>query len=429
MSSSARDKLNTVKITTCSKPGYLSDGGGLYLQVTRRAALKPGEKPRKPQEDVTKSWCFRYRDRVSGALRELGLGPWVDVSLKEARDKAADLRAMLRDGKDPKTARQAQRAEAVAERANQITFAEATAKYWDTHKSGWKSVTHAENWLNKMKTHAHPSIGAMQVGTIKLANILQVLEPIWTTKAETASRVRGQMEAILDWCKGRGYLKGENPATWKGNLDAQLPPSSRVKNQQHHAALAYGEINEFVAKLREHKGVAALALEFLILTASRTGEVIGATWDEFEIDKGLWNIPKERMKAGKEHTVVLAPRAVEIIKEMEKAKLGAFVFPGGKPGMAQSNAALAAVLKRMERLDVTVHGFRSTFRDWAGETVRNVDHRTIENALAHQLKDKAEAAYSRGSMIEKRRVLMNAWADFCDTPKAPAGVVPLRTAL
>lgn len=413
---SGRDKLSATKVASHNEPGYLLDGGGLYLQVALRAPAKPGEKRRKPSDHVTKSWCFRYRDRATGKLRELGLGSLTDVTLAHARSKAAELRLMLQDGKDPKTERANRAAELRAEVSKVMTFDEATAKCIADKRAGWKNAKHAQQWENTLATYASPIIGNLPVASIDLALVRKVIDPIWDTKHETASRVRQRIEAVLAWATVHKKRSGDNPARWENHLEIVMADPSKVRAVVHHPALPYLEIGEFTAQLREQAGVSPLALEFLILTAARTGEVIGARWEEFDLEKRIWTVPAVRMKAKKVHTVPLSPRALEIVKEMAKTKVGGFVFPGWQSTGPLSNMALSSVLKRMKRAGIVVHGFRSTFRDWAGE-MTNFPHEMIEYAMAHKLKDKAEAAYARGTMAEKRRKLMDAWAQFCDTPK------------
>ncbi len=408
-----RNNLSAAKVAKHSKPGYLLDGGGLYLQVApRRAQKNPGEKARSLAAEVTKSWTFRYRDRTTGKVRELGLGGYPDVSLEAARGKAAELRAILLEGKDPKTERDAQRTAMKAEAAKGMTFDQAAARCIADKRAGWKNTKHADQWTNTLATYVSSTIGSLSVAEIDLPLVRKVLDPIWTTKNETASRVRQRIESVLSWATVSGYRSGDNPARWRGHLDHLLPKPSKVQKQEHHAALPYTEIREFMTALHERKGIASLALEFAILTATRTGEVIGACFEEFDLKKRIWTIPPERMKAAKEHTVPLSQRALEIAIELDRTRTGDYVFPGDKKNASISNMAMAAVLKRMGRLDITVHGFRSTFRDWAGDQT-HFPREVIEHALAHQLKDKAEAAYSRSTLHEKRRKLMEAWAKYC----------------
>ena len=413
-------------------PGNFADGGGLYLQVATSAA-----------GNITKSWTFRYRDRATGKLKEVGMGPLADRTLGEARDKAAEFRKLLLNGMDPKAEKVAKLTAAKVEAAKVMTFDQAAAKLIADKAAGWKNAKHGEQWTNTLATYASPVLGSLPVASIDLPLVRKVLDPIWTTKNETASRVRQRIEAVLGWATVSGYRTGDNPARWKNHLDHLLAKPSKVQKEEHHPALPYLEAGAFVAELRGQKGVAARALEFLILTAARTGEVIEAKWEEFSEDRKTWTIPAERMKAEKEHIVPLSHRAAEIIKEMSKAQLGAYVFPSAKPDEPLSTAAMAAVMKRMDARKIEAegtgwrdadgraavpHGFRSTFRDWAGE-MTNFPREIIEAALAHQLKDKAEAAYARGTMPERRRKLMDAWAQYCATAKAaPAEIIPIRSA-
>lgn len=405
-----RNKLSAAKVARWSARGYLCDGGNLYLQVKPRTSASP--EGRHATALVTKSWCFRYRDRTTGKRRELGLGPFPDITLEAARLKAGDLRLLLLEGRDPFTERATKRAAAKAEAAKAMTFDEAAARCIADKRAGWRNAKHADQWTNTLATYVSPLIGSLPVADIDLALVRKVLDPIWATKNETASRVRQRMESVLAWATVSGYRKGENPARWRGHLDHLLPKPSKVQKSEHHAALPYAKVSKFVAELRAQSGTSALALEFTILTAARTNEVIAARWEEVDLEKKLWTVPAERMKAGKEHVVPLSRRAVKVLKELQGIKTGPFVFPGGKADAPLSNMAMSATLKRMNRSDITVHGFRSTFRDWAGEQT-TFPRELIEHALAHQLKDKAEAAYARSTMPEKRRKLMEAWAEYC----------------
>ncbi len=404
-----RDKLSAAKVAKHTKPGYLLDGGGLYLQIAPRASREPGGGP---GSWVTKCWTFRYRDRVTGKLREMGLGPLADVSLSKAREKAAELRDILRDGKDPLAERTARKAAQRAEVAKAMTFDQAAEACIADKRAGWKNAKHADQWTNTLATFASPLIGSLPVSDIDLALVRKVLDPIWISKNETASRVRQRIESVLAWATVSGYRSGDNPARWRGHLDHLLSKPSKVQIREHHAALPYGEVADFLASVRNHHGIAALALEFTILTAARTGEVINARWEELDLEKGIWTVPASRMKAGKEHVVPLSPRAAAIVKELGRVKVGPFVFPGTKEESPLSNMAMAALLKRMGRADITVHGFRSSFRDWAGEQT-SFARELIEHSLAHQLRDKAEAAYARSTMVDRRRELMVAWEKAC----------------
>jgi len=409
-------------------PGRYGDGAGLYLLV------------RSPD---LKFWCFRYwvpgpggtasQVKRGGRLRELGLGPAVGraaVSLADARRKARALFDLVRDGGDPLDARKAARAARLAEATKTISFRECATAYIDAHRAGWKNDKHAAQWPATLKTYAYPIIGPLPVRAIDTALVLKVLEPIWTAKPETASRVRGRIEAILDWAKVRDHRSGENPAKWRGHLDHLLPARGKVRRVAHHAALPYAEIGKFMAALRAQEGTAARALEFAILTAARTGEVIGARWAEIDLAEKNWTVPAERMKAGREHRVPLCERGIEIISDLadDNPAPDAFVFPGAKRGRPLSNMSMLMTLRRMGRGDLTAHGFRSTFRDWCAERT-SYPSEVAEMALAHSVSDKVEAAYRRGDLFEKRRRLADEWARYCATvPKqeAPGKVAALR---
>jgi len=290
------------------------------------------------------------------------------------------------------------------------TFSEAVRQFLVDNQPSWRNAKHRQQWENTLNTYAIPVLGPLAVKDIQLAHLLEVLRPIWKTKTETASRLRGRIENVLDWAKVHGYRDGENPARWKGNLDKVLPTPGKAKTVKHHAALPYQEVGAFTAALNERNGMAALALEFCILTAARSGEVRGATWGELDFNKREWIVPAGRMKAGKEHSIPLSQRVVKILQQLPAGKADEIIFKAPRGGML-SDMTLGAVLKRMD-VSVTVHGFRSTFRDWAGETT-HYPREVIEHALAHQLKDKAEAAYARGTLFQKRRRLMDAWANYC----------------
>jgi len=374
--------------------GMYHDGGGLYLQVSAAGA---------------KSWIYRFM--LDGRAREMGLGPLNVISLAEARKRAAECRKSRLDGIDPIEARRAQRGRRKLEAGRAMTFDKCAAAYIEAHKASWKNGKHAEQWRGSLRNYASPVFGSSPVQAIDLGLVMKALEPIWRTKSETASRVRGRIEAVLDWATVRGYRKGENPARWRGHLDKLLPARSKIQKVEHHPALPYHEIAEFTAVLRGQEGIGARALEFLILTAARTGEIIGARWDEVDFEEKIWVVPAARMKAGREHRVPLTGTALAILKQMNGIREGDFVFPGGKKTRPLSNMAMLAVLKRMGRGDLTAHGFRSTFRDWAAERT-NFPREVVEMALAHTIESKVEAAYRRGDLFQKRRQLMEAWACF-----------------
>lgn len=401
------NRLSAIKVEREKKPGYYLDGAGLYLQVSR---------------SCTKSWVYRFT--INGRCRDMGLGSKNTVSLRDAREHASTCRKQVLNHIDPIEARNRRRSEARLAYARSMTFAECAAAYVDAHRSGWNNAKHVAQWENTLATYAGPVFGSLPVQSVDTALVAKVLDPIWSTKPETASRLRGRVEAVIDWAAVRGLRSGENPARWRGHLDKLLPKRSQAHAVKHHAALNYKEIGAFIAGLRKQPGIAAKALEFLILTAARTGEVIGATWAEIDIGEKLWVIPAGRMKAAVEHRVPLSARAMDLINEMQIGQ-GDFIFPGRKEAQPLSNMALLTLLERMGRKDITAHGFRSSFRDWVAEETR-YPREVAEAALAHRLADKTEAAYRRGDLFEKRRRLMNDWARYCDTVKAAGKVLPIR---
>ncbi|MGE5272006.1 MAG: tyrosine-type recombinase/integrase [Thiohalocapsa sp.] len=388
-------KLTALGVTQAKKRGYYSDGGGLFLQVSASGS---------------KSWVFRFRE--AGRLHEMGLGPTHTVTLAEARQKALDCRKLRLEGHDPIAERRAKRMAARLEAAKGITFQECASAYIAAHKAGWRNAKHAAQWPFTLATYAYPKIGVLPVQAVDVGLVLAVVEPIWSAKPETASRLRGRIESVLDWASARGYRTGENPARWRGHLDNLLPPRSKVKTVEHHAALPYREVADFMAEIRQVDGVAARALEFTILTAARTGEVIGANWDEFDLAEAIWLVPAERMKAGKEHRVPLSAAAIGVLKRLGKIRQSDFVFPGGKPTQPISNMAMLMLLRRLGCSHLTVHGFRSSFRDWAAEQT-SFPAEVAEMALAHSVSNQVEAAYRRGDLFDKRRQLAEDWAAFC----------------
>jgi integrase len=377
-----------------------ADGGGLYLQVTEGADGTP-----------RKSWLFRYT--LAGRERQMGLGPLSDVPLAEARDSALAARELRRAGKDPIAEREAARAEARSVAAKTMSFDECATAYIAAHRAGWRNLKHAAQWSSTIATYCSPVFGKLPVQLVDVGLVMKAIEPLWAAKPETASRIRGRLERILDWARIRGYRDGENPARWRGHLDHLLPARGKVRRVRHHAALPYAEIPAFVAALRGRDAVAARALEFAILTAARTGEVLGATWSEIDLDARVWTIPAERMKSGREHRVPLVDRAIEIIKNMVASKQNDYIFYGDRRA-ALSNMSLLMLLRRIGR-NVTTHGFRSTFRTWAAECT-NYPREVVEAALAHVVGNKVEAAYQRGDMLDKRRPLMAQWEKYCAKP-------------
>lgn len=372
-----------------------ADGGGLYLQVTASGA---------------KSWIFRYR--FGAKRRDMGLGPLHTVSLADARSKATECRALKLAGDDPIEHHRQALAAKKAALANQVRFKEAAAAYIESHRAGWRNAKHADQWTTTLSTYAYPHIGDMPVGDVAVAHIMRVLDPIWREKTETASRLRGRIESVLDWATVQGYRAGENPARWRGHLENLLPKQSKVAQVKHHSALPYCQVPALMQDLRARSGVSSLALRFLVLTAARTGEVIKAEWPEVDTAAAIWTVPAGRMKAHKEHRVPLCDEALQILKQLRRTSGPRFLFSSAEADKAPSNMSLLALLKRMGKADITAHGFRSTFRDWAAETTDFPDY-VVEMALAHTIADKVEAAYRRGDLFDKRRALMKAWGDFC----------------
>jgi integrase len=400
----ATERLTALKVERAKEPGMYPDGGGLYLRVTPMG---------------TKNWVLRFM--LDRRPRWMGLGPFPLYGLQEARAKALEARRKRHEGIDPIEARRAERVRRRLEAAKAITFRRCAEAYINAHRVGWRNGKHAGQWGATLSNYAYPIIGALPVQAVDTALVLKVLEPIWATKPETASRVRGRLENVLDFAKVRGYRSDENPARWRGHLAKLLPARSKVRQVQHHSALPYSELSAFLGALREQEGMAARALEFTILTAARTGESIRATWGEINWTDKVWIIPGARMKGRKEHRVPLCDRALAVLREIRPTDDSSiseqFIFSGAKHSRPLSNMAYLMLLRRMGRADLTVHGFRSSFRDWAAERT-NFPSEVAEMALAHAVSNKVEAAYRRGDMFEKRRRLMQQWATFCTT--APA---------
>ena len=383
------------------KPGTYADGGGLYLVIGKPAPTTGAQ---------GRSWIFRYV--TAGRVREMGLGPARDVTLADARDLAADLRRQRRAGVDPADARQAERIKVKVERAASVTFEHAAEAYIKENAPGWKNAKHGDQWRNTLATYAYPFMGALPVAAVDVDHVLAALRPIWTNKPETAGRVRGRIETVLSYAKANRWRTGDNPATWRGHLDAILPAKANVVAVEHHAAMPYADLPAFLVKLCAAPGIAARALEFTILNASRTGEVIGATWTEIDRQSAGWLVPAARMKSARDHRVPLGARSLAILDEMAVAGTVGFLFPGAKAGKGLSNMSMDAVLRRLG-VDVTVHGFRSTFRDWAADQT-SFPREVAEACLAHVLRDSTEAAYRRSDLFGKRRELMTAWAVYCE---------------
>ncbi len=383
-----RDRLSAVALPRLAKkPGVYGDGGGLNLKV---------------RSDHSVAWTYRFM--LHGVAREMGLGRYPDISLSRARELAAEARAMRAAGRNP-----------IVERANAsaMTFKGCAERYVGDRKEGWKNKKHAQQWSSTLERYAYPKLAKVPVGAVDTALVVAVLKPIWRAKPETAKRVRGRIEAILDWAKAHGYRTTENPAR-RGYLVNLLPAQQRTVT--HHAALPLAELPEFMQQLLEQPGVAARALEFAILTAARTGEVIGATWSEIDLKSRTWTVPAARMKAGAAHRVPLSDRVIGLLaatRDEANSSAAKYLFLGAARGTPLSNMALLAVLKRMGRDDVTTHGFRSVFRDWAAE--HGYPRELAEAALAHAVGNKVEAAYLRTTLLDRRREMMDAWAKTCDS--------------
>jgi integrase len=385
-------------------PGRHADGRGLYLQVS------PGG---------GRSWLYRYQ--LHGREHFMGLGSAADIPLKRARQLAAEARQLRAEKVDPLQQRRQQRSAQLVDQARSVTFRECAGAYILAHEAGWKNPKHRYQWRQTLEQFVYPILGPLPVQSIDTALVLNVLQPIWRDKTETASRVRGRIESILDYAKVREYRNGDNPARWRGHLDNLLPRPDKIAKPEHHAALPYTEIGSFMSDLRGRDSTSARSLEFLILTAARTGEVIGAQWREFDPKAKVWTVPANRMKGGREHRVPLSDRTVEIVRIMQSRRENDFVFPGRSGGL--SNMSLLAMLRTMGQ-SITAHGFRSTFRTWAAEHT-NFARELAEAALAHVVGDKVEQAYQRGDLFEKRRRLMQSWSDYCLKPSRSIGNVAI----
>jgi integrase len=380
--------------------GLHHDGGGLYLQIGAGGAA---------------SWLYRFKR--GGKARDMGLGSVADVTLAQARDKAHEARKLHKAGIDPIEARNAQADLQRRAEVRSTSFRDCAEQMIASHEQGWRNAKHRAQWRTTLATYAFPVLGDVPVADINTDLVLKVVQPIWSSKTATASRVRGRIEKVLSWAKARNLRSGENPAGWRGHLDQLLPARSKVQPVNHHPALPYRDQPAFMARLRSKEGVTPRALEFVILCASRTGEGLRARFDEMDLEAGVWTVPAERMKSRREHRVPLCQRAVAIVKEMAAVAINEYVFAGTKRGRPLSDMTLLVLLRELHP-GITTHGFRSSFRDWAGETT-SFPREVIEMALAHRLRDKTEAAYARGDLFEKRRGLMTAWGDFCESAPRP----------
>jgi len=401
-------ELSAIELRNLTKQGVHAVGGvaGLLLQVGKTDS---------------RSWILRVL--VGSKRRDIGLGGYPDVSLALAREKAKELREKIKEGVDPVNERRVAREQLKIAQFSQVTFDEAAKRFLANKKHEFSNTKHASQWAKTLETYASPIIGKLPVAEIELPHIRQILEPIWIEKTETANRVRGRIENVLNWATVSGYRTGENPARWKGHLDNILPKPSKIKKVKHHKALPRQHLFAFIRDLRKREGIAAKALEFLILTAARSGEVRGALWSEIDIKAKLWTIPAERMKAGKEHQVPLSDEVIALINSLPVIEGNEYLFRAPRGGVL-SDMALSAVVRRM-KVDAVPHGFRSTFRDWCSEET-NFPHNVAEMALAHTIGNKVEAAYRRGDLLAKRTLLMEQWAKYCNTRRATGDVLSFK---
>jgi len=396
-------KLNSKQVENLAEAGTYDDGDGLRLIV---------------KASGSKSWVFRYQ--FQGKRRDMGLGGFPAITLKAARLAVADQRRLMSAGIDPMTARDAERErqqEAQRREAQRVTFKQEAAGYIATHRAGWKNAKHAQQWENTLATYAMPIIGHLSPAEISTAHVMDILRPIWAEKTETASRVRNRIELVLDAAKAQGLRDGENPARWRGHLDKLLPKRAMVQMRVHHAALPWPKLPAFMIDLAKHDGLTYRAICLTILTACRTSEVLEATWSEIDLESRTWPIPASRMKGHKEHRVPLSEATLDVLASLPRIEGSPYLFPGARQGRPLSNMAMLMGLRRMGFGDLTMHGFRSTFRDWAAEKT-HYPREVCELALAHTVATGAEAAYWRGDVFEKRRALMADWAAYTTTSPA-----------
>jgi integrase len=401
------NRLSTTKVARLKHKGMYADGGGLYLRVS---------------ESGTKGWIFRFGE--NGKLHDMGLGAVHTISLAKARERARECRELRLQGINPISHRRASLAARKASEARAMTFRQCAEAYMASHEDAWRNARHREQWRSSLAAYVYPVIGELPVNAVDTGLVLKVVEPIWKTTTETASRIRGRIERVLGWATVREYRSGDNPARWRGHLQELLPAKGKVRKVEHYAALPYTEIGAFMAMLRQHSNIAARALEYTILTATRTGEALGTKWSEIDLSSGTWTIPAERIKTGKEHKVPLSGAAIAVLEGMQSIRHSEFVFPGAQPRRPLSGMAMAMALRRLGRDDLTVHGFRSTFRDWAAERT-SFPREVAEMALAHAIPSAVEAAYRRGDLFDKRRRLMDAWAEYCGKQNGAGAVVPM----
>ncbi len=399
--SRARNRLSALAISKIKEPCALHDGGGLYLQVTRSGVGQ-----------IRKSWVLRVR-LLSGRIREMGLGSLHDVGLAEARLAADDARKLAREGHDPIEVRRQRVLDAQQADRPVPTFRQCVESYVAANKGSWRNEKYQRQWTAPLERYAYPTFGSLPVSEINVSHVTAVLDPIWSEKTETAGRVRQRVEAILDWATVRGHRAGENPARWKGHLSKALPAPGKIAKVRHHPAISYKDAAHFMSLLRTRDGSGAKAFEFTILTAARTSETLGARWGEIDLDKAVWAVPGNRIKSGRPHRVPLSTQALCLLTTLEAGAPTELIFPGRGEDVRLSGMVFLMTLRRMGRPDLTAHGFRSTFRDWAAECT-DYPNEVAEAALAHIVGDRTEAAYRRGDLFEKRRKMMQDWADFLD---------------
>jgi integrase len=412
----AIEKLSARKVDALKAPGRYSDGGGLWLQVAPSGSkcwIYQFASPTKRKSKIKKNG----KEVEVGYVRQLGLGALHTISLAEARELAATYRKQVAKGIDPLAAKEAQRLAKRSEEVALTTFKSCAEKYLAAHRASWKNAKHREQWASTLETYAYPFIGDLSVAAINTPQVLLCIEPLWADKTETASRLRGRIERVLDWAKVSGFRTGDNPARWKGHLDHRLPQPAKTTRRKHLPALHYADLARFLSELKAHKGISPRALEVTILTALRTSEVINATWDEIDLRAKVWTVPAERMKGNREHRVPLCDRIVTILRALPRDKGNPYVFFGGKSGQPLSNMAMLELLKEL-RPGLTVHGFRSTYRTWASEQT-NYPYEVCEVVLAHAVGSTVHQAYQRGDLFEKRRKLMVEWAQYCAKPSRP----------
>jgi integrase len=399
------NRLSALKVARAKQPGMYADGGGLYLRVA---------------EGGSKQWVFRYAAGTRD--RDMGLGPVHTLTLPEAREKAREARLLRLEGIDPIEAKRARMAALKAADARAMTFKQCAEGFIKDNEASWTSARHRQEWVGSLVRLVYPTLGSLPVAAIDTPLVLKALKPIWEKTPETASRVRGRIENVLGWATVHHYRAVDNPARWGGLLEHALPARSKIAKVEHHAALPYGEIGAFMAKLREDSGVAAACLQFITLTAARLDEARSATWDEIDLPNRIWIVPARRMKADKEHRVPLSAGAVTVLEQMQEIRQNDYVFPGRLEGRPIGDNTIWRLAKEAAGSDITIHGLRSSFRDWAAERT-SFPREVAELALAHSIPNAVEAAYRRGDLFEKRRKLMDAWAAYCAKIETDAGKV------